>query len=346
MKALTCVLTVAMILVAASPLQSVSKPQLFIDASITFNRENTYIAVYIVGRVFDEKGIPAVNAEISIQVNDPHESSVHVALIHSDFNGSYADSFRLSLDAPLGEYPVYMTASKPGFQDGFAQLSFQLTAPELFLTVKPMHVEVEQGGLAYFTVTVEAVYNVAVYLNLTGLPEHSRYEVTPNPIRGGSSANLTIFTSPNTPSNTYNLTITGSSGVQTKHIRVTLTVASAHKASPLYAAVILMVAAASFTAFYARRRKGGRRAFKSALKRYYLEGLPIDSETLMNMPDHLRKTALTLCNLGEATAEDVSNRTGRARAVESDYLNQLVNLGHVKKKRKGRKVYFYIPTYK
>jgi predicted transcriptional regulator len=107
-----------------------------------------------------------------------------------------------------------------------------------------------------------------------------------------------------------------------------------------------MVAAASFTAFYARRRKGGRRAFKSALKRYYLEGLPIDSETLMNMPDHLRKTALTLCNLGEATAEDVSNRTGRARAVESDYLNQLVNLGHVKKKRKGRKVYFYIPTYK
>ncbi|MEM2998600.1 MAG: helix-turn-helix domain-containing protein [Thermoproteota archaeon] len=346
MKPLKCALTVVLILVAVSPLWSTSEPQLFIDASITFNRENTYIAVYVVGKVFDEKGIPVGNAEVSIQVNDPHESSVHVALIHSDINGSYTDSFRLSLDTPLGEYSVYMTASKPGFQDGFAQLSFQLTAPELILTVEPIHMRVEQGGFASFTVAVEAGYNVAVYLNLTGLPEHSRWEVAPNPVRGGSSANLTIFTSPDTPSNTYNLTISGSSGVQTKHIKVTLTVTPAHRASPLYVIVVLTLAAASFTAFYARRFKGGKKTSKPSLKKYYLEGLPLDSEILMNMPDHLRKTALTLCNLGEATAEDISNRTGRARAVESDYLNQLVNLGHVKKKRKGRRVYFYIPPYK
>ncbi|MBO3755043.1 MAG: hypothetical protein FGF53_09265, partial [Candidatus Brockarchaeota archaeon] len=183
-------MTIVLILVAVSPLHSTSEPQLFIDASITFNRENTYIAVYVVGRVFDEKGGPVVNAEVSIQVNDPRDSSVHVALIHSDINGSYTDSFRLSLDAPLGEYPVYMTASKPGFQDGFAQLSFQLAAPELILTVEPIYMSVEQGGFASFTVIVESGYNVAVYLNLTGLPEHSRYEVAPNPVRGGSSANL------------------------------------------------------------------------------------------------------------------------------------------------------------
>lgn len=346
MKTLRRMLAAVLILAAVSPLRSAPEPQLFIDASITFNRENTYIAVYIVGRVFDEKGAPMLNAEISIQVNDPHESSVHVALIHSDLNGSYTDSFRLSLNAPLGEYLVYMTASKPGFQDGFARLSFQLTAPELSLTVEPMYMRVEQGGFASFTVTVEAGYGDAVYLNLTGLPEHSRYEVTPNPVQSGSPASLTVSTSPNTPSNAYNLTITASSGVQTKQVKVTLIVIPAQRASPIYVILILTVAAASFTAFYARRFKKGGKASKSALKRYYLEGLPLDSETLMGMPDHLRKTALTLCNLGEATAEDVSAKTGRARAVESDYLNQLVNLGHVKKKRKGRKVYFYIPTYK
>jgi len=73
-----------------------------------------------------------------------------------------------------------------------------------------------------------------------------------------------------------------------------------------------------------------------------LENLPLDVATLLALPDHLRKTALAICKLGEATATDVSKETGRVRAAESDYLNQLVAMGHLKKKRKGRDVYFYI----
>ena len=72
------------------------------------------------------------------------------------------------------------------------------------------------------------------------------------------------------------------------------------------------------------------------------EDLPLDVTTLLSLPDHLRKSALALASLGEATATDVSKETGRVRAVESDYLNQLVSMGLIKKKRKGRDVYFYI----
>jgi len=72
------------------------------------------------------------------------------------------------------------------------------------------------------------------------------------------------------------------------------------------------------------------------------ENLPLDVTTLLSLPDHLRRSALALANLGEATATDLSKETGRVRAVESDYLNQLVSMGYVKKKRKGRDVYFYI----
>jgi len=72
------------------------------------------------------------------------------------------------------------------------------------------------------------------------------------------------------------------------------------------------------------------------------ENLPLDVTTLLSLPDHLRKTALALANLGEATATDLSKETGRVRAVESDYLNQLVSMGLLKKKRKGRDVWFYI----
>jgi len=70
----------------------------------------------------------------------------------------------------------------------------------------------------------------------------------------------------------------------------------------------------------------------------------IDVTTLLSLPDHLRKSAISLSTLGEGTATDISKETGRVRAVESDYLNQLVSMGLVKKKRKGRDVYFYIET--
>jgi uncharacterized protein (DUF1015 family) len=69
---------------------------------------------------------------------------------------------------------------------------------------------------------------------------------------------------------------------------------------------------------------------------------PLDVMTLLNMPDHLRKTAMSLCRIGRATAEEISQQTKRARAVESAYLNQLVIMGYLKKERTGRKAYFYV----
>ena len=69
---------------------------------------------------------------------------------------------------------------------------------------------------------------------------------------------------------------------------------------------------------------------------------PLDVMTLLSMPDHLRKTAMTVCRLGRATADEVAQQTHRARAVESAYLNQLVIMGYMKKERKGRKAYFYV----
>ena len=68
----------------------------------------------------------------------------------------------------------------------------------------------------------------------------------------------------------------------------------------------------------------------------------LDVMTLLSLPDHLRKTAIITSKLGKATAHDVAKQTKRARAVESNYLNQLVMMGHVKRERKGRKVLFFI----
>ena len=77
---------------------------------------------------------------------------------------------------------------------------------------------------------------------------------------------------------------------------------------------------------------------------FMIQDLPeaLDVMTLLSLPDHLRKTALTICKLGNATAEEVAEQTKRARAVESGYLNQLVLMTYLKKERKGRKAYFFV----
>jgi len=77
----------------------------------------------------------------------------------------------------------------------------------------------------------------------------------------------------------------------------------------------------------------------------YAPPIPLPTEipiNLLNLPDHLKKSAIKAYELRNATAYQVSLATGRKRAVESAYLNQLVTMGYLKKERKGREVYFYV----
>jgi hypothetical protein len=68
--------------------------------------------------------------------------------------------------------------------------------------------------------------------------------------------------------------------------------------------------------------------------------LVLDGSALLDLPDHLRKTAKIVIAQGKVTAEMCSNITHRARAVESAYLNQLVIMNYCTKRRNGRKAFF------
>ena len=61
---------------------------------------------------------------------------------------------------------------------------------------------------------------------------------------------------------------------------------------------------------------------------------------VLQLPDHLRQTYLTLASRGESEATVVSNITGRSRAIESNYLNQLARMGWVNKRRVSKTIYF------
>ncbi len=75
--------------------------------------------------------------------------------------------------------------------------------------------------------------------------------------------------------------------------------------------------------------------------KHRLEPVP---KTIASLPKHLRETALAVAAMGEATAEQVAEKTGRTRAAESDYLNQLANQDFLKRERRGREVFFRIFT--
>ena len=70
--------------------------------------------------------------------------------------------------------------------------------------------------------------------------------------------------------------------------------------------------------------------------------LEINESELLSLSDHLRKTYMTVASRGECDAIRVSNKTGRCRALESNYLNQLCRMGWLNKRKVSKSTYFYI----
>ena len=68
--------------------------------------------------------------------------------------------------------------------------------------------------------------------------------------------------------------------------------------------------------------------------------LEVNETDLLQLPDHLRQTYLTVVSKGECDATLVSDLTGRCRAIESNYLNQLARMGWLMKRRLSKTINF------
>jgi hypothetical protein len=70
------------------------------------------------------------------------------------------------------------------------------------------------------------------------------------------------------------------------------------------------------------------------------QSIQVPESDLITLPDHLRKTYVVVASKGECDAVQVSNFTGRCRAIESNYLNQLSRMGWLNKRRISKAVHF------
>lgn len=68
--------------------------------------------------------------------------------------------------------------------------------------------------------------------------------------------------------------------------------------------------------------------------------IAVPESELITLPDHLRKTYMVVVSKGECSAIEASNLTGRCRAIESNYLNQLVRMGWLNKRRISKVTHF------
>jgi hypothetical protein len=71
---------------------------------------------------------------------------------------------------------------------------------------------------------------------------------------------------------------------------------------------------------------------------------PVDipESKLISLPDHLRKTYMFVASKGECDATLASNQTGRCRALESNYLNQLARMGWLNKRKASKTTIYYL----
>jgi hypothetical protein len=81
---------------------------------------------------------------------------------------------------------------------------------------------------------------------------------------------------------------------------------------------------------------------ESSFSKWNPPPLEIPESELLSLPDHLRKTYMIVASEGECSAHDAAILTGRCRAMESNYLNQLVRMGWLTRRRDSRMVYFRI----
>ena len=81
---------------------------------------------------------------------------------------------------------------------------------------------------------------------------------------------------------------------------------------------------------------------ENAFSNWQPQPLNLSESELFSLPDNLRKTYLAVASKGECSATEVSNLTGRSRAIESSYLNQLTRMGWLTKRRNSKTLYFRV----
>jgi uncharacterized membrane protein len=206
-------LLLAALLVSNGFQLSVAGPELVLTISIAVElveKEGTAV-VRMTGEVLDPYDQPVKSAAISSQLNDPSKTSLHISLVYSKEDGSYSDEF-IIVKPVTGNYTLYLTASKPGYNDKNIHVSFSLMAGDYDLKISPNSRTIKQGSNASFEIALVPLQGDTLpetSIRIIGLPERITYNLINKSATIPRTFMLSILTRENTPIGKYNFTIIG-----------------------------------------------------------------------------------------------------------------------------------------
>ena len=256
---LIALLTIAI----ASPTPVYAARKILMQAALNPTETEEGVTVAITGRVFDTANSSISNAVVSIQVNNPLGTSVHLAVAYTDPGGFFQDTFFLATNSPGGNYTAFLVADKPGYETARLALLFTYSSPDFSIQTSTTALSLRQGQTGMVSMTVLSLRGYRGLVNLTALelPAGVTLQFNPSSVVPSGTATVNVGVSSFAPVGNYTITLLGVSGSLTHRVSLQVDVIP----GPLQAiysliAVTTVVAAAFFLFLRHRRRHRPREA--------------------------------------------------------------------------------------
>jgi hypothetical protein len=130
-------------------------------------------------------------------------------------------------DTPAGQH-IFTVTGTAGSVVHSVQATLQVSAPDFDLSLAPSLRSVAVGESAQYTAYLTATdgFSDSVALAVGGLPAHTSYTWSANPVTPTTSTILTITTTPDTPTGLHTFTVTGTAGSLVHSVQATLQVSA------------------------------------------------------------------------------------------------------------------------
>ena len=213
-RLLVCLFTGMLLLSLLSPVPTYAARTMLIQAAFNPTQLDQGVSVSIAGRVFDLSNLSIPNAVVSIQVNNPQRTSIHVAVAYSDSAGVFRDSFLIAANSPGGNYTTYLVADKPGYDTSRLTLTLAYSTPDFSIDSSVSQLSVQQGESASITLTILSLreFNNPVNLTVLDRPTGATIQFSPTTIVPSATARITVSVSNFAPVGNFTITVVGISG--------------------------------------------------------------------------------------------------------------------------------------
>jgi hypothetical protein len=257
---------VLLLLAVASPHVVFAAKQMRIQASVNPTQSDLGIQVLISGRVSEPDNLSVSNAVVSIQVNNPDGTSIHVAIAYTNTVGVFQDSFLLESNSPAGNYTAFLVADKPGYDTTNVALHFTILSPDFSIESKVTALTLQQGQNRSFTITILALRGFNQRVNVTAIdpPPGVTLLFSPSSVIPSGSTTAIVLVSTTVQVGNYTVAILAVSGGLNHRMSFQLNVTSGPVSTwptlPIAAGLMLVLLGALGLVLHSRRQRRKREA--------------------------------------------------------------------------------------